>query len=240
MDPQVPPDAPGGSADPSDAVRVAPSGRPATEPAGTRRQVALQWGISGLLAPPLAVLPHELGHHLVHLELGLPDAALHYSSASWTGSGVFWDAIRQGNHAAAAAIAPVSGVATSYAMGLAATYLVVLACCWLCTKWRPHPLLVAVGYLSNLRIVGPGSVVVLQMLGFGVRSTCDECQLSVLTGVPLGILVLLGLVSLVGAGIWLTRYFPRANRRIAAASLVLGLAIGMAVYRLFLGPLLLP
>ena len=64
--------------------------------------------------------------------------------------------------------------------------------------------------------------------------------LSMLTGVPLGILALPGFVSLVGAGIWLVRYFPRLHRRVAVLSLVLGLGMGVAVYALFLGPLLLP
>ena len=182
---------------------------PAEEAASARRRTALRWGVAGVLAPPLTVPPHELGHYLVYAWLGLPDVALHYGSVSWTGSSAFWDAIGQGDHAAAAAIAPVSGVATAYAMGLVATYLVVLACCWLSVKWRPHPLLVAVGYLSSFRITASLAVLVLPWFGVTVRSTCDECQLSILTGVPVAVLTLPGLVSLVGAGIWPARCFPR-------------------------------
>lgn len=242
MDQGVPLDPLSNSADPTDAASVVDprAGVSAEQAAAARRRTALRWGIAGVLAPPLTVLPHEMGHYLVYAWLGLPDATLHYGSATWTGSSAFWDAIRQGDHAAAAAIAPVSGVATGYAMGPVATYLVVLACCWLCAKWRPHPLLVAVGYLSNLRIVGPGSVVVLQILGYQVRSTCDECQLSALTGVPLGVLASIGLVSLIGAGIWLARYFPRRDRRIAVLSLALGFGLGSVVYAQLLGPLVLP
>ena len=66
-------------------------------------------------------------------------------------------------------------------MGLVATYSVVIACCCLCAKWRAHPLLVAVGYLSNLRIVGPMSIVLLEAFGASVRSGCDECVVSMLT-----------------------------------------------------------
>ena len=242
MDQQTNPDDIGGTADSSDAASAVdpPPGVDAREPATFRKRTALRWCIAGLLAPLLTVPPHELGHYLAYLMLGFPDAALHYGSVSWTGSGAFWDAIREGDDAAAAEIAPVSGVAIGYAMGPVATYLVVFACCWLCAKWRPHPLLVAVGYLSNLRISGAVLVLLLPLFGVTIRSGCDECQLSVLTGIPLAFLTLPGLVSLVGAGIWLARYFPRADRRLAVASLVLGVAIGMPVYGLVLGPLLLP
>ena len=133
--------------------------------------------------------------------LRLPDTTLHYGSVSWSGSSAFWQAIRQGDFADAGAIAPVSGIALSAGMGPVATYLVVLACCCLCAKWRPYPLLVAVGYLSNVRISGPGLILLLRLVGFSENSGCDECRLSMLTGVPLGILALPGFVSLVGAGI---------------------------------------
>ena len=73
-----------------------------------------------------------------------------------------------------------------------------------------------------------------------MRSTCDECQLSALTGVPLGVLASIGLVSLIGAGIWLARYFPRRDRRIAVLSLALGFGLGSVVYAQLLGPLVLP
>lgn len=214
--------------------------RPGIEASTSRRRTALRWGLAGLVATPPSVLPHELGHYLVDVALGLPDVTLHYASVSWSGNGAFWDAIRDGDFAAAGEIAPVAGMAVSAGMGPVATYLVVLACCFLCAKWRPHPLLVAVGYFANIRAIGPGSVFVLQLLGFGMSSGCDECRVSVLTGIPLGILVLPAVVSLVGAGIWLFRYFPRQNRWTAVASLVLGLALGLAAYAFLVGPLLLP
>lgn len=214
--------------------------RPGIEASTSRWRTALRWGLAGLVATPPSVLPHELGHYLVDVALGLPDVTLHYASVSWSGNGAFWSAIRDGDFAAAGEIAPVAGMAVSAGMGPVATYLVVLACCFLCAKWRPHPLLVAVGYFANIRAIGPGSVFVLQLLGFGMSSGCDECRVSVLTGIPLGILVLPAIVSLVGAWIWLFRYFPRQHRWTAVASLVLGLALGLAAYAFLVGPLLLP
>lgn len=244
------PDGPDRAAESGDAGRAAasdagtgvhdPPGSPAHESSATRGRTALRWGLAGFVATPLTVLPHELGHYLTDVALGLQDVTLHYASVSWSGSGAFWDAVRQGDFGAADEIAPVVAMAVSAGMGPVATYLVVLACCVLCAKWRPHPLLVAIGYLSNIRAIGPGSVFLLELLGFGVSSGCDECRVSMLTGIPLGILVLPAVVSLVGAWIWLFRYFPRRHRRIAVASLVLGLPMGLAVYAFALGPLLLP
>ena len=100
---------------------------------------------------------------------------------------------------AAVALAPLWGVAAGFGMGLVATYSVVIACCCLCAQWRAHSLLVAVGYLSNLRIVGPMSIVLIEAFGASVRSGCDECVVSMLTSVPLGVLTLPGVIALVGS-----------------------------------------
>ena len=203
-----------------------------------RESIALRWGVGGLAAAPLSVLLHEFGHYLAYVALGLPGVTLHYASVSWTGSSELMRALMERDYAAAASIAPLSQVAVGMASGPVATYLVVAACCCLCAKWFPHPLFVAVGCLSNVRILGPLSVVVLQLLGT-VRSTCDECVLSALTGLPLALLVAPGLVSLVGAGWWLARYFPGGSRRLAAASMVAGFVVGTTVYGAYVGPLLL-
>ena len=119
----------------------------------SRKRVAVRWWFWGMVSTPPAALFHELGHFLVLWSLGLPGAALHYGSAGFTGMGDFLSAVREGNLAGAAEIAPVWGMALSIAMGLVATYVMVFGCCYLCAKWKAHPLLVAMGYLSNLRIL---------------------------------------------------------------------------------------
>ena len=204
------------------------------------KRVALRWWLWGALSVPPAALLHELGHFLVFWSLGLPGAALHYGSAGFNRSGVFFNAVMKGDLAAAAEVAPVWGVATALAMGLVATYAVVLACCTLCAKWKAHPLLVAVGYLSNLRIFAALIAVALTLGGARVNAVCDECWLERITGIPLAVLALPGVISLVGAAIWLWRYFPRDHRRVAVGAMSLGIAMGLAFYASFLGPLLLP
>ncbi len=206
----------------------------------SRGRIALRWFLSAAAAAPVAVLSHEMGHFLVFWALGLPEAKLHYSSAGWSESGAFIQFVMNGEFSAAAELAPLWGVAAGFGMGLVATYSVVIACCCLCAKWRAHPLLVALGYLSNLRIVAPVSVFLLDAFGASVRSGCDECVLSMLTSVPLGVLTLPGVIALIWSSMWLARYFPRDQRWTAIMSMVAGMGMGVAVYQVALGPLLLP
>ena len=156
--------------------------------------------------------------------MGFPGAVLRYGSAS-AGDG--------------ATVAP-AWQATALAMGLAATYVIVLACCFLCAKWKGHPVLVAMGNLSNFRITAALGVLVLPIFGVRIEAGCDECLLERITGIPLVVWALPGVVSLVGAGIFLWKYFPRENRWVAVTAVVLGMGTGVGVWAGFLGPLLLP
>ena len=141
----------------------------------SRKRVALRWWFWGVVSAPPTVLLHELGHFLVFWGLGFPGAVLRYGSASFSGSDDFGRAVLEGDFAAAAEAAPVWGVTTMFAMGLVATYVVVLACCFLCAKWKAHPVLVAMGYLSNFRITAALGVLVFPIFGARIEAGCDEC-----------------------------------------------------------------
>ena len=193
-----------------------------------------------MIAAPVAVLPHELGHFLTYWALGLPGATLHYSSASWSDSSTFHRFVLSGDISAAAELAPLWKGAAGLGMGLAATYAVVIAACLLCAKWRAHPAIVAIEFLSNVRIVAPVSVILLAAFGASVSSGCDEWLLSLLTGIPLGVLTSLGIISLVASWMWLARYLPLGRRWTAVMSMCAGMVMGLAVYQSLLGPLLLP
>ena len=208
--------------------------------ASSRKQVALRWWFWGMVSTPPAALFHELGHFLVLWSLGLPGAALHYGSAGFTGMGDFLGAVREGDLAGAAEIAPVWGVALSLAMGLVATYVMVFACCILCAKWKAHPVLVAMGYLSNLRIFAALLVLAVTLIGGRADAGCDECWLERITGVPLAVWALPGVVSLVWAGVFLWKYFPRQHRWVAVTAAGAGIGTGLGVWGGFLGPLVLP
>lgn len=206
----------------------------------SRRQVALRWWFWGAVSTPPAAFLHEFGHFLVFWGLGLPGAALHYGSAGFTGLGDFFRAVREGDLAAAGEIAPVWVVVMSLSMGLVATYVVVFTCCYLCAKWKAHPLLVAMGYLSNLRIFAALLVLAVTLIGGRVNAGCDECWLERITGIPLAVWALPGVVSLVWAGSFLWKYFPQENRWIAVTAAGVGIGTGLGIWGGFLGPLLLP
>ena len=72
---------------------LAPSGGGGGAP-GSRTAILLEWSLAGLAVPPLAILPHELGHYLVLLAMDVPNLAMHYETVSWD-SGRFWEDVRR-------------------------------------------------------------------------------------------------------------------------------------------------
>lgn len=207
--------------------------------APTLPRIALAWFAGGLFAVPIAILPHEVGHYLVLLALGVPDLALHHMAVTWDLQ-EFWESVLREDHATAAGVAPIWGVALSDAAGPLVTYGLVAACCYGCAYWRAHPLLVAVGYVSQLRIWPGARHVFRNMVGIESSANYDELRVSILTGIPVQVLVGFALAVLVVTGIWLARSFPRERRVAAPASMVLGTAAGVFIYARYVGPWLLP
>lgn len=215
----------------------AAGGRASAAP--TLPRTALRWFMAGLFAVPIAILPHEIGHYLVLLGLGVPELALHYAAVTWD-LREFWEAVLREDRASAAGVAPLWGVALSDAAGPLVTYGIVAACCCACAHWRAHPLLVAVGYVSQLRIWPGARHVFREMRGIESSANYDELRVAILTGIPVQILVGFALVVLVVTGLWLARCFPRERRVAAAVFMVAGTAAGVFVYFGHVGPWLLP
>lgn len=215
------------------------TGRREVEPSASRRAVALQWGLGGLLAAPFAVLPHELGHYVVLLALGVPDLALHYSTVTWD-LAEFWGAVQRADFSAAEAVAPIWGVVLSDAVGPLITYAIVAVCCYGCARWRPHPGLVAVAYLAQVRIAVGVIHMVRKAFGTARPTNYDELRVSLLTGIPVEVFVAFGLVVLLVSGVWLARCFPAGARIAAVVSMSAGMGAGMLLYARVLGPWLLP
>ena len=206
----------------------------------SRKRMALRWWLWSAVSAPPAILLHELGHFAVLWGMNVPGAALHYASADHPRSREYARAVIDGDLAAAAEITPLWGAVLALAMGLVATYVVVFLCCYLSAKWKAHPALVAMGYLSNFRITAALWILVHPIFGITVDAGCDECWLARLTGIPLAVWTLPGVVSLVWAGIFLWKFFPARNRWVAVTATVLGMATGVASWAGFLGPWLLP
>ena len=205
----------------------------------SRLEVALRWGLGGLIAAPFAILPHEAGHYVVLLVLGVPDLALHHVAVTWDLQ-EFWEAIQRGDFDAAAAVAPVWAVALADAMGPLVTYAVVAGCCYGCARWRPHPALVAVAFLSQFRIRAGVRHLTREALGVDSPANYDELRVAILTGIPVELLVSFALLTLLVSGIWLAQFFPRGRRGTAVASMTGGMVVSLYLYAGVVGPWLLP
>lgn len=211
-------------------------------------RTALRWFFGGLVAAPLGILPHELGHYLVLLALGVPDLALHFVGVTWDLE-EFWLAVWREDYATAATIAPLWGVALSDAAGPLATYALVLTCCYGCAVWRPYPALVAVAYFAQARIRIATQYAWQRLFNnelpsdleaMAAGANFDELRVAVLTGIPVPLLVGFALVFLAATGTWLLRYLPRGRRIVAALSMVVGMIVSLVAYAGYVGPWLLP
>ena len=215
-------------------------------------RTALRWFAGGLVAAPVGILPHEIGHYLVLLALGVPDLALHFVGVTWDLE-EFWLAVFREDYTIAATIAPLWGVALSDAAGPLVTYAIVLTCCYGCVAWRPHPALIAVAYFAQARIRIATQYAWRRLFNsefnrefpsdleaMAAGANFDELRVAVLTGIPIPMLVGFALLFLAASGIWLLRYLPRGRRLVAAVSMVAGMIVSLVAYAGYIGPWLLP
>ena len=206
----------------------------------SRTAILVKWSLAGFAAGSLTILPHELGHYLVYLAMDAPNLALHYDRVSWD-SQEFWDAVGREDYAAAALFAPIWGVALGLAAGPLVTYAMVAACCYGCVRWRPYSALVAIGYLSPLRLVVALMHGVRVLLGQDASgASYDELAFAALTGIPVQVPVAFGIVVMAISGVWLARYLPRGRRTLAVVSMLAGAVAGAVLYLDYVGPWLLP
>lgn len=201
--------------------------------------VALRWGLAGLISAPVAIFPHEMGHYLVLLWAGAPDLALHFAAVTWDLQ-EFWEAIFREDFDSAAAVMPIWQVALSDATGPIVTYAIVAACCYGCARWRPHPSLVAVALASQLRIRAGANHMADRALGNDRAANYDELRVSMLTGIPVEVLVGFALLTLLVTTVWLLQFLPPGRRITAGAALAGGIAASVVLYFGVVGPWLLP
>ena len=203
-------------------------------------RLALRWIGASVIAVPLGVLLHELGHFLVYQAFGFQGAALHFNSATHALEKTLWQQIHRGDLAAAASIMPLWKVGVATAAGILVTCAVTVFCCVYAARKDAHPLVVALGIFAPLRFLSGISTIPVALSGRPVRAGTDEAHLAVLTGIPLILLIFAGLLFLVLAWIWLVRTIPKDHRWVSLGGLVSGLAIGVFLYFWGIGPRLLP
>ena len=202
-------------------------------------RLAATWIGASIIAVPLGVLLHELGHFLAYRAFGFQGVALHYTSATHFVERTFWQLVYRGDSGAAAALLPPWKVGLATAAGILITCLVTFVCCVFAAK-NPHPLAIALGFFAPVRFLSGLPTIPLVLSGKPVRAGTDEAHLAVLTGIPLLLLIFAGLLVLVLAWIWLVRSIPKDQRWISLGSMVSGLALGIFFYFWLIGPRLLP
>jgi hypothetical protein len=188
---------------------------------------------------PLGVLLHELGHLLVYMAFGFEGVVLHYSSATHAVEKTLWQQIYRGNLAEATAMIPLWKVGLATAAGVLITCAVTIACCLVARK-SANPFVIALGVFAPVRFLAGISTIPILLSGRPVRAGTDEAHLAALTGIPLTLLILAGLLLLAFAWIWLVRSIPKDQRWISIGGLVSGLALGIVLYFFSIGPWLLP
>ncbi|HEX7330396.1 MAG TPA: hypothetical protein VF290_02790 [Pyrinomonadaceae bacterium] len=202
-------------------------------------RLAARWIGASVIAVPLAVLLHELGHFLAYRALGFQGVALHYSSATHSVEKTFWQLVYRGNVDAAASMLPLWKVGLATAAGILLTCAVTFACVFAARK-SPHPLLIALGIFAPVRFLSGLPTIPVVLSGKPVRAGTDEAHLAVLTGIPVLLLIVAGLTILVLAWIWLIRRIPKDHWWLSLGSMASGLALGIFVYFWLIGPRWLP
>jgi hypothetical protein len=195
---------------------------------------------AAVIAVPLGVLLHELGHFLTYWIFGFQGVTLHYASATHTVEKTFWQLAYRGNIEGAASLLPLWKVGVATTAGILLTYLVTIGCCVFAARKGPHPLAIALGLFAPVRFLSGIPAIVATLAGKSVLPQTDEAHLAVLSGIPLLLLNFAGLLVLVLAWIWLLRRIPKDHWWVSLGSLACGLAVGIYLYFFLLGPRLLP
>ena len=203
-------------------------------------RLAATWIGAAVIAVPLGVLLHELGHFLAYRIFGFQGVTLHYASSTHTVEKTFWQLAYRGNFEAAASLLPLWKVGVATTTGILLTYLVTIGCCVFAARKGPHPLAIALGLFAPVRFLSGIPAIVAALSGKSVLPQTDEAHLAVLSGIPLLLLNFAGLLVLVLAWIWLLRRIPKDHRWVSLGSLACGLALGIYLYFFLLGPRLLP
>jgi hypothetical protein len=185
----------------------------------------LPWALAAAVAAPLAIVVHELGHFIVGLTFGFPDLVLHYGNVSDGAAKAGFPAWQQGLQAAA---------------GPLVTMLIVLGCC-AAARGRVKHLAITTGLAAGVRSVGIGVAYGLaRMLGRDAQGNFDEMNAAKGLGLSPELLIGLNVLIVAGAWVFLISRVPAGNRFSTLGAVAVGTAAGVAVYAMWLGPLLLP
>lgn len=195
----------------------------------------------GVIAFPIAVLLHELGHFGAFAAFGFPDPVLSFASADWADAQ--YDALMEaGDVEAAAAIAAPWQEAIGAGAGPIVSYLTMIVCVLAVRRFGPGPLgmVYAIGLVTPFRWTWPLPILYLMLGGQRISGGPDEIGVATLMGIPLWPFIVLALASLV-LGYWfIVTAVPRGQRVRTVVPTLVGAVLGGVLWVGWLGPLVLP
>ncbi len=202
----------------------------------------LAGGVGGLVAVPLAIVLHELGHFGAYVAFGFPDPVLRYASVSWAGSGEWATLFHAGDMAATTALAEPWKMAVAVAAGPAVSYLTAIVCVLAVRRSGPGPLslVLALGLSAPGQGLGALMVLYINLFGGGFIGNQDEAWVASIAGISSSLVVLPGVACVVLAPWFLVTAIPRGRRVRVVVPVAGGMALGLFGWLGWLGPLLLP
>ena len=202
----------------------------------------LAGGVGGVVAVPVAIVLHELGHFGAFVAFGFPDPVLRYTSVSWAHSGEWVTLFRAGDMAAAAALAEPWKMAVTMAAGPAVSYLTAVVCVFAVRRFGPGPLSLVLGLGLSAPGQGLGALMVLaiNLFGGGFIGSQDEAWVASIAGISSSLTALPGVACLLLAPWFLVTAIPRGRRVRVVVPVAGGMVLGLFLWLGWLGPLLLP
>ncbi|MEO7072984.1 MAG: hypothetical protein ABI300_08515 [Rhodanobacter sp.] len=203
----------------------------------------LIWLAGAALAAPIGIVLHEAAHFLAAHVFGFEDPTLHFASSGYARSDEFWDALFTHSSQSAAAVYPVAHAGAIALAGVLLTWLVSLTAAFAAPRVGLRSFggafLAAFAMTAALRWL-PGVIylVAVRPRYPDARPNFDEFRASVALGIPVELLVLVGIaITAACLAYLLPKMAPR--RWLKMAAVIVGFGAGVGLW-MTIGPYLLP
>ena len=199
-----------------------------TETSQPVRQRWLVWFGAALLAAPLAIVLHELGHFTLAKAFGFPNVSFHFSSVSDGADAAGYPLWQQGLKALA---------------GPAVTLALVLGFTAAARRYGPGPLTVGPAFAAGVRAFILGGAYLLVRVLHPERvaqGNFDELNAARRLGLSADLVMAVSVLTIVAAWIYLVRLLPKAIRLRALGVTAAGTVVGVVLWVSVIGPIVLP